>query len=175
MKIRKATIEDSQILSELGAITFRDAYEKHPLLEHKDVPLEKYISGAFNEDRMLEELKDSSNIFYIMEDEGQPIGYAKLVNGAAEDCIKGEDPISLERIYFLKSFTGKGYGTALLNYCIDVSRELGKKCIWVGVWEGNRGAIDFYIRHGFKGCGSVIFQIANTDYEDTDLVLERAI
>jgi ribosomal protein S18 acetylase RimI-like enzyme len=176
LNIVRATDRDLSILCKLAVDTFRDAYRGHPLLDEvRGNPIEDYIAESFSESQMLKEINDQHNLFYILESDEVPIGYAELVSDTAPNCVAGKDPIHLERIYLLKRSCGKGYGKYLLNHCFKISLELDRKTVWLGVWDQNKRASNFYIKHGFKQSGSVKFRIGNTGYEDTDLIFERHI
>lgn len=176
VNIRIASDKDIEVLCLIGVKTFRQAYEGHPLLKnHGDNPIEDYIAETFCAENISRELADSNNRFYIMKLGDEVIGYAKITDDCPPDCVRGARPIHLERIYLLKQFCGVGLGSTLLDHCVGIAVELGKNTIWLGVWDGNHRAIDFYARHGFSRSGSVKFKIANTGYEDTDFIFERDI
>lgn len=174
--ISEAAEKDAAILSRLASDSFRGAYEGHPLVKSvKDNPIEAHIAEAFTERQILNELAEVRNHYYLVTLGDVPVGYAMLVEDEAPACIAGSLPIHLERIYFLKEHCGKGFGLVLLNYCMERARGLGKETVWLGVWDGNKRAIDFYVGHGFKKSGSTKFRVGSTGYEDTDLIFERSI
>lgn len=176
VSVRPASDKDIGLLCQIGAKTFRQAYEGHPLLQNSSGnPIEDYIIETFCAENISREFADSNNRFYIMKLGDEVIGYAKITDDCPPDCVHGAHPIHLERIYLLKQFCGKGYGATLLDHCVGIAVGLGKNTVWLGVWDGNRRAIEFYIRHGFGRSGSVKFKIGNTGYEDTDLIFEKDV
>ena len=40
-----------------------------------------------------------------------------------------------------------------MQKCMDIAKEKGREIIWLGVWECNQRAIDFYTKQGFKKFG----------------------
>ena len=55
-----------------------------------------------------------------------------------------ENSLELERIYVLKENIGKSIGQQLLDKVIRIAKEKNVAFIWLGVWEHNHRAIQFY-------------------------------
>ncbi len=51
--------------------------------------------------------------------------------------------------------------------------ELGKKYVWLGVWERNANAIAFYQKMGFAAMGRHAFRMG--DELQSDLVMRRTL
>jgi ribosomal protein S18 acetylase RimI-like enzyme len=56
-----------------------------------------------------------------------------------------------------------------IQTAIDLANNLNKKLIWLGVWEINHGAIQFYKKMGFVEHGTHIFKMG--DEEQIDLIM----
>ena len=76
--VRTATSEDSVLLAELGAETFRDAFGP----DNASEDMELYLRQSFSAAIQATELADRSSFFLIAEIDGQPVGYAKLNEAA---------------------------------------------------------------------------------------------
>ena len=61
---------------------------------------------------------------------------------------------------------GKGVGSALMNKCIDIAREKDYHTVWLGVWEHNHRAIEFYTRWGFEKFAEHDFILGNDVQKD---------
>ena len=61
---------------------------------------------------------------------------------------------------------GKGVGSALMQKAIDVARERNKEILWLGVFQANKTAIDFYKRWGFEIFGEQNFLLGNDLQKD---------
>jgi ribosomal protein S18 acetylase RimI-like enzyme len=61
----------------------------------------------------------------------------------------------------LEAYKGKKTGRYLLNYAIQTAIDYNFQYIWLGVWERNYNAIDFYEHHGFKVFGVHDFSLGN--------------
>lgn len=171
MKIRKATIEDAEMLTDLAYRTFRDAFHEHP----KNAPgdLADYMAKAFNFEQIQTEISDKNSIFLIAEIAGEPAGYARLIVDSTEPEISATKPIELNRLYSKQEFLGKGVGAALMEECFAVAAELNRDAMWLGVWEFNPRAQRFYEKYGFRQVGKHVFQLGSD--AQTDLLMQREI
>jgi ribosomal protein S18 acetylase RimI-like enzyme len=66
---------------------------------------------------------------------------------------------------------GKGVGKILMQSCLDVAKEKSKEVVWLGVWEKNQRAIDFYTKWGFEKFGETSF-LLGTDVQCDWLMLK---
>ena len=171
LTIRQATATDAKALTDLAYTTFWDAFAHHP----KNAPddLNHYMRQAFNHDQIAAELADEKCIFLIAEIDGDPAGYAKLINDAIEPGITAERPVELNRLYSHQQFLGRGIGQALMDASLARAREEGRDVMWLGVWEYNPRAQRFYEKNGFRVVGSHVFQLGED--AQTDLLMQREL
>jgi ribosomal protein S18 acetylase RimI-like enzyme len=169
VKIRRAEIEDAEMLADLSYKTFWDAFHEHP--ENAPEDMAAYMEKAFSVETLRAELKDEKVIFLIAEFENESAGYAKITLGAIEDKIIAENPIELNRLYSHQKFLGKGIGQKLMDECFRVAKENDCDVMWLGVWEFNPRAQAFYKRYGFREVGKHIFQLGSDP--QTDLLMQR--
>src|SRR5690349_16251048 len=95
LTIRRGTVEDAALLSELGARTFSETFAADNTAED----LAAYIATNFNVAQQTAELEDPASIFLIAEVEGRAAGYAKLHDGEPENGVEGANPVELVRLY----------------------------------------------------------------------------
>ncbi len=171
IKIRKATPEDAEMLTELSYKTFWDAFHEHP----KNAPddLADYMAKAFNFEQIKSEIEDDKSIFLVAEIEGKAAGYAKLIVESVEEPVKAEKPIELSRLYSHQEFLGKGVGARLMEECFAEARSLFCDVMWLGVWEFNPRAQRFYEKYGFYKIGKHVFQLGSD--AQTDLLMQKEI
>ncbi len=169
INIRRATVEDTSLLSVLGAHTFSDAFASF----NKPEDMAAYLASAFSPPVLMEELKDSRATFLVAEINAVAVGYAKLHNSAAPMCVAGARPTEIARLYVEHDWHGRGVGEALMRECIEIARREGTRTIWLGVWEHNARALAFYRKWGFHEVGEHIFQLGED--RQTDILMERAI
>lgn len=167
--IRRASIEDAQLLADLGARTFDETFSKDNSPEDMAV----YLADSFSVGRLTEELTDPLAVFFVAEVEGRAAGYAKIHSGEVSASVEGQRPIELVRLYVSQDWLGRGVGPALMRRCIDEARELGFQTIWLGVWERNHRAQAFYRKWDFYEVGEHIFQLGSDPQRD--VVMQRAI
>jgi diamine N-acetyltransferase len=168
VNIRYGNTDDVVLLSELGAKTFYDTFAKDNTPEN----IKAYLKKSFSPEIQLTELADPNIIFLIAELDGIPIGYAKLRMNSKDESVKGKKPIELERIYSIQEYLGKGIGKELMKASIREAKERGCDSIWLGVWEKNKRAIDFYRKWGFKEVGTHIFKLGDDPQNDFVMELE---
>jgi ribosomal protein S18 acetylase RimI-like enzyme len=168
MYIRKASAQDVDALQFLGFKTFYDTFSK----QNRAEDMKLYLEENFTPDRIRDELNDQTSFFYIAFQGEQAIGYSKMglsaPNGEAENnCLE------IERIYVDQQHHGQRIGAALMEHCISDAILLKKKYIWLGVWEKNIQAIEFYKKWGFEIFGSHKFKLGN-DLQD-DLLMKKVL
>ena len=53
-----------------------------------------------------------------------------------------------------------------MKKCLDLASDLKKEVVWLGVWEHNQRAIEFYKKWGFEKFGTHIFQLGDDPQKD---------
>lgn len=168
MNIRYGTIDDAGMLSELGARTFYDAFAKDNTPEN----IAAYLNASFSSEIQFNELSDPDNIFLIAESESIPIGYAQLILNSKDESINRNKPLEIRRIYASQEYLGRGVGKELMKATISEARQCGCDCVWLGVWEKNQRAIDFYKKWGFREVGTHQFSVGDDPQNDYVMELE---
>ncbi len=171
VEIRRATAADAETLSKIGWKSFYEAFADHPKNAPED--MKSYMDEAFSLEAISNDLADPDAIYFVAEIEGQMVGYTKLKQNSREDCVSGDKPLELCRLYSLKEYIGKGIGKALMLKSLEFAAENGHDFFWLGVWEFNFRAQDFYRKFGFEKCGEHVFQLGSDP--QTDWVFERKI
>ncbi len=100
-------------------------------------------------------------------------GYAKIQFDSHEDCLANGKTIELCRLYALDEFIGKGVGKTLMLQFLELGSENNCEMAWLGVWEFNFRAQEFYKKFGFEKCGEHIFQLGNDP--QIDWVMQKKI
>ena len=101
-------------------------------------------------------------------------GYARVrQSNEVADKFPGKKTVEFQRIYALQKFIGKGVGKTLMNYCLALAKEQGAEIIWLGVWEHNHRAQEFYKKLGFERFSSHIFMLGND--AQTDILMKLKI
>ncbi len=146
--IQEANPENANMLASIA----QRAYPKHYEYLWENGDTSWYVTKCFLPKVFLAELNDSNSTFYIIQDENnEDLGFFKLNINAALQAKTAEDCLELERIYLLDSATGKGVGTAALQFIEEIVLNLGKKHLWLKVMDSSE-AIRFYQKNGFEIC-----------------------
>lgn len=130
----------------------------------------KYLEESFSLERLGAELNDKKVEFYFAMLEKDIVGYLKLNLGDSQTELKDKKGIEIERIYVLKEFQGKRIGQLLLEKSIQLAKQMDMEYIWLGVWEENPGAINFYKKNGFVEFDKHLFKLG--DDEQTDIMMK---
>lgn len=171
IKIRLATAEDAEILSKIGWQSFDEAFADHPKNHPDDMRI--YMDEAFSPETISEDLQNEKTIYLIAEINNETGGYAKLTFDSREDYIAGEKTIELCRLYALDQFIGRGIGKNLMLEFFKIAEENDCDVAWLGVWEFNFRAQEFYKKFGFEKCGEHVFQLGRDP--QIDWVMQRKI
>ena len=150
----------------------RAAFEATYRPFNPDSLIDEYLTKHMSHASIQAELAEQTNIFLAAIDGGSLAGYVKLRENSPVD-IELPDTMEIERIYAAAGQTGMGTGKLLMEAAIKTARDLGRKSVWLGVWENNLRAVRFYEREGFVCEGQVTFMMA--DDEQTDKLMVRRV
>lgn len=166
IEINKVTLNDIQKLQEIGRQTFHETFAGSNTTED----MLKYLDDSFSIDRLTEELNDNNAEFYFATLDNNVIGYLKLNCGQSQTELQDNNAIEIERIYVLRQFYGKKVGQILYDKALHVAKQNNADYIWLGVWEENPRAINFYKKNGFVEFDKHIFKLGND--EQTDIMMK---
>ncbi len=96
----------------------------------------------WSQDQFTTSIENSNNLCYCLSLNGKTIGY--LI------ALLAIDTADILNIGIDSDFNRQGHGTALLNHLIEVLRKRHICEILLEVRAGNKSAIRFYKRQGFK-------------------------
>jgi GNAT superfamily N-acetyltransferase len=146
MKVRKVGLPDLQELRDIGI----KSYVPHYAHMWKPDGLEWYLDRCFSDEFLKNELVDPNVEYYIISSAGQNIGILKLVLQKPMPDSDIENALYLEKIYFIKEWTGKGVGRELMNFTIERAREIKSDCVWLVAMDTAEKPVQAYERAGFK-------------------------
>jgi ribosomal protein S18 acetylase RimI-like enzyme len=169
IRVRQAGVEDAALLAELGELAFAHAFGPDNTAENLDA----YLRQSFGVQIQAAELADPDTQFLVAETGGEAVGFARLREGEAPPAITGAHPIEIGRFYARPDWIGRGVGAALMHACLEHTRQRGKDCVWLDVWERNQQGRAFYLRWGFREVGTQLFLLGE-DIQ-TDILMERPI
>jgi ribosomal protein S18 acetylase RimI-like enzyme len=166
--IRKATISDLEIIQEISKQTFIETFADVNTPEN----MENYVREYFNSEQVASEINNPNSAFYLASLENEIIGYMKLNIGNSQTEKQKENNLEIHRIYVSQTFHGKKIGQLLLDEAIKTAKQMVVNSIWLGVWEENHRAIQFYTKNGFVEFDKHIFTLGNDIQTDLLMRLE---
>lgn len=164
--IRECRIDYLDILKQLSEATFVETFSEGNSKED----MEAYLEQNFNEARLTEELGNPSSLFFLVLLHDSPAAYMKVNFDAAQTEDGYGNTMEIQRIYVLNKFKSLRIGSMLVQKAIRIAESRKLCSIWLGVWEKNSGAIEFYKKQGFVQFGSHIFKLG--DDLQTDLLMK---
>jgi ribosomal protein S18 acetylase RimI-like enzyme len=147
MKIRKAIIEDSELIAAVAIATWVDTYAPDGL----DNVFANYVLNRFAPQN-IEKLIENNNV-YVAETEFGICGYALV-------SLSDNEKHEIETMYILPKFQGKGIGRKLMN---AIKTEY-QSDLWLKCADYNPPALSFYRSLGFTETGETWFELAGVKY-----------
>ena len=145
INIQKVTIDNIDQLQKIGRQTFFETFAS----ENTEENMIKYLDGGFSFTKLTTELNNNNTEIYFATHSNNVIGYLKLNFGRSQTELQDERAIEIERIYVLKEFHGKSVGQLLYHKAMQIARQKRADYVWLGVWEENLRAINFYKKKRF--------------------------
>jgi len=145
MKVRKVGLSDLQELRDIGI----KSYVPHYTHLWKPNGLEWYLERCFGDEFLKNELIEANVEYYIISSEDRNIGIMKLVLDKPLPDSEIKNALYLEKIYFVKEWTGKGAGRELMNFAFKRAKETKCDCVWLVAMDTAEKPIQAYQRAGF--------------------------
>lgn len=154
ISIRPVQSNEATVLQALGASTFRETFETQNSKEN----LEAYLSKSFALSNVKAQLKALESEFYFAVVDEEILGYLKLNTS--------EKGLEIERIYVRQTAQGTGIGKAMFEFSLSLAKNRKAEWLWLGVWQENIKAIEFYKRQGMEVFDTRTFQLGNDPQDD---------
>ncbi len=165
--LKKVTLNDIEILQFIGRKTFYETF----ITGNTEDDMKKYLDEGFSTEKLTNELNEKDSEFYVAFDNETVIGYLKTNTGKAQTEAQNENALEVERIYVAKEYHGKKVGQLLYDKALEIAISINAPYLWLGVWEENPRAINFYKKNGFEEFDKHIFKLGND--EQTDIMMKK--
>ncbi len=169
LTVRYATNEDAVLIADISRQTFYETFAP----ENRKEDMDKFLSEQFTRGKLIMEVANMENIFLLAYSGDVVAGYAKLREAIQPKKLQNVKTLEIARIYAMTSMIGKGIGHLLMQTSISIAKEKGKEIIWLGVWEKNIRAIDFYKKWGFEKFDASDFLLG--DEVQCDLLMKKEL
>jgi len=164
--IVKVGLQDIDQLQTIGRQTFIETFSDGNTPKN----MAKYLDEGFAIEKITTELNDRNAEFYFAKTGEEIIGYLKLNFGQSQTEFQGDKALEIERIYVKKECHGKKVGQSLYQKAVDIAKQNKLDFVWLGVWEENKRAIQFYKKNGFVEFDKHIFKLG--DDEQIDIMMK---
>jgi GNAT superfamily N-acetyltransferase len=165
LQIIPCSIENAKTVSDVAIRSYKDFY-LHLWHDNGDW----YIDHSFSQSVFEKEIQDRNHAFFLLKEKENTVGFLKL---NIDELLKGYEQyncIELERIYLIKSATGKGYGRQAMEFCFDYAKKLQKEIIWLKAMDTS-SAVLFYELLGFKHCDNLCLDFSQMKEEFRRMVV----
>ncbi len=169
LKIKKVSSQEIVNLQTIAKQTFYETFSAVNTREN----MEKYLRTELSLEKLSTEMNDKNCEFYFAIFDNNVIGYLKLNFGTSQTELQDNKALEIERIYVLKEFQGKNVGQLLCDKAIQIAKQKNAHYLWLGVWEDNSRAINFYTKNGFIAFDKHIFKLG--DDEQTDIMMKLTL
>jgi ribosomal protein S18 acetylase RimI-like enzyme len=167
--IRDASLDDAGALVSFGIKTFRDTFDELNTPENMML----YLNANFSVKKIYEEINEHGSVYFLAEIDNELVGYARVRNSKSDDAQGLKNPLEIERLYVDKKQIGQRIGYLLMKTCMQYAEEHNYQTVWLGVWEHNERALEFYRKWGFEKYGQHVFMLGND--AQTDLLMKKEL
>lgn len=167
--VRLATKQDAKLIADISQLTFKETFGA----ANTERDMEIFLTEQFTKGKLMMEVGAGNNIFMLAYLGDKIAGYLKLRTGFEPPLLRRQKAMEIARLYAMPDMIGKGVGALLMRQAIETAKQQGYKRLWLGVWEKNQRAIDFYTRWGFHKFGETDF-LLGTDVQ-LDWLMQKPI
>jgi ribosomal protein S18 acetylase RimI-like enzyme len=169
VEIKKITVSEIEKLQKICTQTFLETFAE----VNSEENMKQYLKDKFSINKLTSELSNPNSEFYFAIRDNEPLGYLKVNFGDAQTELKDKNGLEIERIYVLKEFHGAKIGQLLYNQALQIAKIHNLNYLWLGVWEENHRALNFYKKNGFVEFDKHLFKLGND--EQTDLLMKLTL
>lgn len=145
IKIRKITLQDVKMLSTLSKKTFYDTFTG----TCTPADMNHFLENYYNENVLAEELNNSEYQYFFALFNDEIVGYLLFAENNKEFESLNKKALELKRFYVLANYHGKGIAQVMMQYYLDFAITEKYELAFLGVWEYNYKAQNFYSKYGF--------------------------
>jgi diamine N-acetyltransferase len=145
--LRRLTSKDVPALSVIAKKTFYDSFSGTCTAADMDDFLELY----YNETVLANQIEVDKIIYFFAEINNIPVAYISFTKEEPNFSeTKGRKAIELKRLYVLNDYHGKQIAQKLMNLFLGYAVKEDFNVAFLGVWEYNYKAQNFYAKYGFE-------------------------
>lgn len=153
IEIRLATVDDLRDLRRVAIETQVNTFGIHNSPEN----MKAFLREAYDVKQFEKEFSEPGSCYYLACEEAELAGFLRLRQNREVEHVLGTNTIELQRLYVLKKYQGKKVGALLMQTVLGYARDHRFEWMWLGVWERNFKAQEFYARWGFERFSEHVF------------------
>lgn len=169
ISIRSANQNDAALIADISRQTFYDTFASQNTPEN----MQLFLDTRFSRETLMLEFSNPANLFFIAYKGEEVAGYLKLQDKDKPMLLQDFAAMEIVRIYAVNSMIGKGVGKLLMQMSIDTAIRRNNTLLWLGVWQENKRAIEFYKNWGFEIFGEHKFILGND--VQTDWLMKKQL
>ena len=156
--LRTPGLGDVSSLAALGRDSFIAAFGTM----YTPADLAAFLAETHAEDVVVANLADPLRRYCLAERDGALAGYCQIaLKCGFPDHARGHAAMELKQLYTAPGATGRGVGTALMDWAMATFAAEGADEVQISVWSGNLGAQRFYARYGFEKVAAITFRVGS--------------
>lgn len=163
MQIRKAGIEDFQIINDLALKTWYNTYDK--ILSQEQ--LKYMLDMMYSLEAITEQIAVKGHHFLLLSEDDTYLGFASYELNYLSGVTK------LHKLYVLPETQGRGAGRLLITKIEEAAANNGNDKVSLNVNRYN-SAVDFYLKNGYAKAGEEDINIGN-GYLMEDFIMEKGL
>jgi ribosomal protein S18 acetylase RimI-like enzyme len=154
VRIRQALPRDLPAVQRIGRETYLDHFAGYWSAEG----LQRFLQRDFSTEALEESLASAQQAWFLVETASAGVvGYARI-NWNRTEPHSGLPGAELQKIYFLATAAGQGFGAKLLDHLMRTATDRDERRIWLNVLKDNIGAQRFYAKFRFETTGEMPFR-----------------
>lgn len=146
IRIEEAQFDQIPAMRQVAISSYADTFADSNTPEN----LQAFLETAYNLPKLEQEFYETDSKLYLALENDAVIGFVRLRKSDEVQSYLGESAIELQRLYVLTSAQGKSVGRLLMEKALEYAISNQGEWIWLGVWEKNYRAQQFYSRWGFE-------------------------
>lgn len=127
-------------IENLAAVTWHEHYGKLLPSGQIDFMLRKFLTV----DAMARQMEHDNYSYYLIKDDDTSVSIGFMA------LQESRGALFLSKIYLLKEFRGRGYGSQGFDFANKTAEEKGAGKVWLTVNKHNTGSYEIYLKRGYK-------------------------
>ena len=172
--IRKATFDDIELIEDTYNEHFRHEleYGAFTVFQKGIYPTRKNAENAVHTGSLYVYEKDGTIAGSMIVDTIQPEEYTKIAWGQP---FTNDEVMVIHLLIIHPGMTGKGIGTSLINYAIELSKNSSYKALRLDTGSQNFPAVSLYKKLGFEIVATACMKVGNIIEHSGHLFLEKVL